>query len=175
MARDEGLSLTVLQGVGSSPVGLYQPSVLGRWLRVAYSRCGRTMAQYNGINADEDYSVKDRQTMKNNRIVVFAASLQCTDKVKVVSRGTPRSRASVTWGIWCLASAVENDGERLGMLPTVRHEHLLGSIGRPHSSAQAQAEERGGGRRRLDWGCGNTISTSYARRKAESPKAASKS
>ncbi len=32
LARDEDLSLAVLQGVGHSPVGLYQPSVLGRWL-----------------------------------------------------------------------------------------------------------------------------------------------
>ncbi len=32
MARDGDLSLAVLQGVGPSPVGLYQPSVLGRLL-----------------------------------------------------------------------------------------------------------------------------------------------
>ncbi len=32
MTHDEDLSLAVLQGVGPSPVGLYQPSVLGRWL-----------------------------------------------------------------------------------------------------------------------------------------------
>ncbi len=32
LARDEDLSLAVLQGVGPSPVGLYQPSVLRRWL-----------------------------------------------------------------------------------------------------------------------------------------------
>ncbi len=31
MARDEDLSLAVLQGVGPSQVGLYAPSVLGRW------------------------------------------------------------------------------------------------------------------------------------------------
>ncbi len=31
MARDEDLSLAVLQGAGLSRVGLYQPSVLGRW------------------------------------------------------------------------------------------------------------------------------------------------
>ncbi len=30
-ARDEDLSLAMLQGVRPSPVGLYQPSVLGRW------------------------------------------------------------------------------------------------------------------------------------------------
>ncbi len=32
MARDGDLSLAALQGVGPSPVGFYQPSVLGRWL-----------------------------------------------------------------------------------------------------------------------------------------------
>ncbi len=32
MARDEDLSLAVLQGVGPSPVALYQPSVLERLL-----------------------------------------------------------------------------------------------------------------------------------------------
>ncbi len=32
MARDGELSLAVLQGVGPTPVGLYQPPVLGRWL-----------------------------------------------------------------------------------------------------------------------------------------------
>ncbi len=31
MARDEDLSPAVLQGVGPSQVGLYPPSVLGRW------------------------------------------------------------------------------------------------------------------------------------------------
>ncbi len=32
MACGEDLSLAVLQGVGPSPVGLYQPSLLGCWL-----------------------------------------------------------------------------------------------------------------------------------------------
>ncbi len=31
MARDEDLSLAVLQGAELSQVGLYPPSVLGRW------------------------------------------------------------------------------------------------------------------------------------------------
>ncbi len=40
MARDEDLSLAVLQGVGPFPVGLYQPSVL--WLyRVVLMRALR--------------------------------------------------------------------------------------------------------------------------------------
>ncbi len=38
--------------------------------------------------------------MNSNRFAVFAASLQCTDNVKVVSRGTRRSRTSVTWGLY---------------------------------------------------------------------------
>ncbi len=61
------------------------------------------------------------------------------DAVKVVSRVTPRSRTLVTWGIWWSVSAAEKDG---GRFPTVRHEHLLGLIGRSNFPAQAQAEER---------------------------------
>ncbi len=80
--------------------------------------------------------------MKNHCLTVFTVSLQYTDEVKVVSRGTPRSRTSVTWGIWWLVSAAEKDGKSKGRFPKVRHEHLLGLIGRSHSPAQAQAEER---------------------------------
>ncbi len=58
------------------------------------------MAPYSEIKAVLDSSEKDR-TMKSNHLAVFAASLQCTDEVKVVSRG-----------IWWLASAAEKDGER---------------------------------------------------------------
>ncbi len=43
---------------------------------IAYFRCGRTIAQYSGINADEDNSVKDQGTMKSNRLAVSAASLR---------------------------------------------------------------------------------------------------
>ncbi len=75
--------------------------------------------------------------MKSNRLAVFASSLQCTDEVKGVLKGTPRSRTSVTWGIWWLASAAEKDGERGGKFPTVRHEHLLGLICRSHSPADS--------------------------------------
>ncbi len=66
--------------------------------------------------------------MESNRLAVFIASLLCTDVVKVVSRGAPRSRTSVTWGIWWSVSASEKDGERGGRFPTVRHKHLLGLI-----------------------------------------------
>ncbi len=45
------------------------------------------MAQYSEINAVFDNSQKDLRTMKSSRLVVFAASLQCTDEVKVVSSG----------------------------------------------------------------------------------------
>ncbi len=44
----------------------------------------------------------------------------------------------------------EKDGERGGRFPTVKHEHLLGLIGRSHSTAQAQAAEREE-RRKLEW------------------------
>ncbi len=74
--------------------------------------------------------------MNSNGLAVFAASLQCTDEAKVVSRGTPRSPVS-EW----LASAAEKDGERGGRFPKVRQEHLLGFIGKSYSTAQAQATE----------------------------------
>ncbi len=58
--------------------------------------------------------------MKSNRFTVVAASLQCTGGVKVVSRGRTRSRVSVTWGIWWLASAAaEKDTERRGRFQAV--------------------------------------------------------
>ncbi len=87
-----------------------------------------------------------------------------------MSRGTPRFRTSATWGIRWSLSAAENDGERGGRFPTVRHAHLLGLIGRSDFSAQAQAEEIED-RRRLDWDHGYTIFTSSA----ESPNAAGRS
>ncbi len=43
--------------------------------------------------------------------------MQWADVVKVVSRGTPRSRTSVTWGIRKSVSAVEKDGESGGKVP----------------------------------------------------------
>ncbi len=52
----------------------------------------------------------------------------------------------------------------------MRHDDLLGLIGRSHSPAQAQAEEREE-RRRLDLDRGNAIFTSFAKRKAESLRA----
>ncbi len=48
--------------------------------------------------------------MNSGRLAIFADSLQYFDKVKVVLRGTPRSRTLVTWGMWRLASAAEKDG-----------------------------------------------------------------
>ncbi len=96
--------------------------------------------------------------MNSKRLAVFAASVQWADAVKVMSRGTPRSRTSVTWGIQWSVSAVEKDGESGGRFPTVRHAHLLGLIGRSHFSAQVQTEESED-RRRLDWDRGYTIFT----------------
>ncbi len=109
--------------------------------------------------------------MNSKRLIVFADSMQWVDAVKVVSRGAPRSRTSVTWGIRWSVSVAENDGERGGRFLTVRHSHLLGLIGRSHFSVQAQAEESED-RRRLDWDRGYTIFTSSAKRKAESQRAA---
>ncbi len=93
------------------------------------------------MNAVFDSSQKDLRTMSSKRLAVFAASMQWTDAVKVVSRGTPRSRTSVTWVIRWSVSAAENDGESGGRFPTVRYAYLLGLIGRSHFSAQVQAEE----------------------------------
>ncbi len=113
-------------------------SLSWRWL--PYFRCGRTMAQYGRINAASDKSSQDQRKMKSNRLFVFAASLQCTGEVKVVSSAA-RSRTSVTWGVWWLASAPEKDGKMGGYFPAVRHEHSLGLIGRSHSPAQAQTNK----------------------------------
>ncbi len=121
------------------------------------------MRQQSGVNAVFDSSQKDLRTMNSKRLAVFAASLQWADAVKVVSRGTPRSRMSVTLGIRLSVSAAENDGESGEGFPTVRHAHLLELIGRSHFSAQAQAKESED-RRRLDWGRGYTIFTSSAQR-----------
>ncbi len=79
--------------------------------------------------------------MNSKGLAVFAASMQWADAVKVVSRGTPRSRTSVVWRIRWSVSAAEKDGEIGGRFPTMRHAHLFGLICRSHFTAQAQAEE----------------------------------
>ncbi len=112
--------------------------------------------------------------MERNRLAVFAASLQWAGVVKVVSRGTPRSWTSATCGIRWSVSAAEKGEERGGRFQALRHAHLLGLIGRSHLSAQAQAEESED-RRWLDWDRGYTISTTSAKRKAESPRAVGRS
>ncbi len=83
--------------------------------------------------------------MSSKHLAVFAASMQWADAVKVVSRGNPK------------VSDVGNlvkDRKKAGRFPTVRHEHLLGLIGRSHFPTRAQAEEREE-RRWLDWDRGN--------------------
>ncbi len=86
------------------------------------------------MNAVFDNSQKDLRTLNSKRLAVFAASVQWADAVKVMSRGNPRSRTSVTWGLRWSVSAAENDGESGGRFPTVRHAHLLGLIGRSHGA-----------------------------------------
>ncbi len=93
------------------------------------------------MNAVFDSSQKDLWTMNSKRLAVFAASMQWADEVKVVSRGTPRSRTSVTWGSRWSVFAAEKDGENGGRFPKVRHAHLLGLIGRSHFPTQAHAAE----------------------------------
>ncbi len=51
---------------------------------------------------------------------------------------------------------------------------MLGLIGRSHSTTQTQAKEREE-RRLLDWDRGNTIFTSPAKTKTESPRVAGRS
>ncbi len=82
--------------------------------------------------------------MNSNRLAVFAASLQWSDAMKVVSRGTPRPPTSVTWGIRWSVPGAEKDGESGGRFPTVRHAHLLGFIGKSDFFAQAQKGRREG-------------------------------
>ncbi len=95
--------------------------------------------------------------------------MQWADAGKVVSRRTPRSRTSVTLGIRWSVPAAEKDRECRGRFPTVRHAHLLGLIGRSHFPAQAQSEESED-RTWLGWDRWNTIFTSSAKKKAESPR-----
>ncbi len=76
------------------------------------------------MNAVFDSSQKDLRPKNSKRLAVFTASMQWADAVKVVSRGTPRSLTSVTWGIRWPLSAAENDGESVGGFPMVRHAHL---------------------------------------------------
>ncbi len=53
MARDEDLSLAVLQGAGPSQVGFYPPSVLGRWPRSPRSRTSVTLGIRWSVSAAE--------------------------------------------------------------------------------------------------------------------------
>ncbi len=116
------------------------------------------MTHYSEINTVWDKSIKDWRTMKSTRLAVFAASLQRTDELKNLARG-----------IWWFGAC-----RRERRRKAVKHEHLLGLIGRSHFPAQAQAEESQG-RRRLDFDRGNTIFTSSVKRKVESPTAAGRS
>ncbi len=47
---------------------------VGALAPTAYSRCGRTMAQYSGTNAVLENSQKDLRTIKSNRIRIIAAA-----------------------------------------------------------------------------------------------------
>ncbi len=60
------------------------------------------MAQYSEINSVLDRSQKDLRTMKSNHLDVFTVSVQCTEEVKVVSRGILRYGISVTRKMWRL-------------------------------------------------------------------------
>ncbi len=89
--------------------------------------------------------------MKSKRLAVIAASLKCTDEVKVVLRGTPRS-----WTLRTRGNAV---------FWVCRRERRRKER-RPHYPDQAQAEEREE-KMQLNWDRGNTIFTSSAKKKAK--------
>ncbi len=76
-ARDRGLSQAALQGV--------EHSSGGKFVSMAYFRCGSTMEQYSGIKVALDSSENEQRTIKSNCLPVFAASLQCTKDVVVVA------------------------------------------------------------------------------------------
>ncbi len=49
------------------------------------------------------------RAMKSSGLAIYAASMQYTDEVEVVSRGSTRSLASATWGNWLLAPGAGKD------------------------------------------------------------------
>ncbi len=50
----------------------------GEFASSVKSRCGRMMAKYSGVKTTLGNSENERQILKSNHLVVFAASLQCT-------------------------------------------------------------------------------------------------
>ncbi len=65
---------------------------------IAYSRCGCILAQYDEIKVAFASSVNDLQTMNSKRLAVFAASLQCTGEVNVLSKVAPSFLPLATGG-----------------------------------------------------------------------------
>ncbi len=57
MARDGDLSLAVLEDVEPS-----SGVKVGALVSIEYSTCGRSMAQYSGINVAFDHSQEDRRS-----------------------------------------------------------------------------------------------------------------
>ncbi len=49
----------------------------GESASIVKSRCGRMMAKYSGVKTTLGNSENERQIIKSNHLVVFAASLQC--------------------------------------------------------------------------------------------------
>ncbi len=69
---------------------------VGVLVSIAYSKCGHTMEQYSAKKANVLSSENHWRTINSNNLTVFAASLQCTDRVKVVPRGTLGLRRRLT-------------------------------------------------------------------------------
>ncbi len=69
---------------------------------------------YGTVQRDKQHSAKDKsvkvwRAMKISGKAIYAASMQYTDEVEVVSRGSPRSLESATWGNRLLASGAGKD------------------------------------------------------------------
>ncbi len=52
----------------------------------------------NGVACTFSRILTDNQAMSSNPLAVFVTSLPCTDEIKVVSWGTPRSLTQLTGG-----------------------------------------------------------------------------
>ncbi len=120
------------------------------------------------MNAVFDISQKDLRTMNSKRFAVFAASTQCADAVKVVSRGTLGSRTVRVLGNTLFGVCRGERRRKWREVPEGEACKYVGLIGRSYFSAQVQAEES------EDWDRGYTIFTS-SEMKAEPPRAARRS
>ncbi len=121
----------------------------------------------SGMNAALDKWEKDWWTMNSNRLAVFAIFLaQWRGESRVKGNylvSDVRHKGDLMIGVCSKKVKKMNGGSQQWDINTF---WLIGLIGRSHSPAQAQAEERQG-RKRLGWGSGNTIFTSSAKKEKQ--------